>query len=120
MVLGMDWIDMIAPMAINTKPHSVSFMKGSRMVTLVGYPDSQSMAKMDSRLVYGMLNRAGCNWVAQTCYLESVEPNEELVPALVKDILSKFTDVFNEPTALPPARSCDNAIELVPGARPIN
>lgn len=32
MILGMDWIDMVEPIVLHTRPHSMSFMIAERMV----------------------------------------------------------------------------------------
>lgn len=44
------------------------------------------------------------------------EPHAPEIAAL----LSKFQSVFAPPTGYPPARPCDHAIPLVPGASPVN
>lgn len=120
LVLGIDWIDVIAPMVINTRPYSISFIQGNRIVTLVGFPDSQAMAQIDTRLISRLLNRGGCNWVAQTYQMEVSGPHEEIILSSVEDILLENAEVFLEPTKLPPIRSCDHAIKLIPGSTPVN
>lgn len=44
LLLGMDWIDLMAPINLHTRPRSVTFMRGTRMVTLVSYHDSLDWA----------------------------------------------------------------------------
>ena len=42
------------------------------------------------------------------------------LPDSVMRLLRNFQDVFQPPSALPPTRSCDHAIPLIEGARPVN
>lgn len=42
------------------------------------------------------------------------------LPESVTKLLQSYHTLFEEPTTLPPSRSCDHTIPLVPGARPIN
>jgi hypothetical protein len=47
--------------------------------------------------------------------LENTTPPQEF-----QDILQAFADVFAEPTGLPPHRSADHSIPLVPSSKPPN
>jgi len=40
-------------------------------------------------------------------------------PPKIQQLIQEFAVLFEVPTALPPARSCDHAIPLLPGAAPI-
>lgn len=71
------------------------------MVTLVSYHDSIGLGHNDTKLIAGLLRQGECNWVAQTCQLESVGANSEQIPARVEKILKEFNLVFSEPTTLP-------------------
>lgn len=62
-------------------------------------------------------------WGAALLEIQSIpsQPgSEEPVPPVIHRVLTEFSDVFEEPTALPPHRSYDHAISLEPGATPIN
>ncbi|XP_059277518.1 uncharacterized protein LOC132031545 [Lycium ferocissimum] len=109
-VLGMDWIDTIAPILLNTRPPSISFLRNGKWITLVGCQKPQ----------VGLRNSGGCSWVTQIYQLESLGQSSNLFPVQVKSLIADFEDIFKEPNSLPPARSCDHAIELVPGEKPVN
>jgi hypothetical protein len=34
-------------------------------------------------------------------------------------LLDEYTDLFEEPTSLPPSRACDHEIPLISGAQPV-
>lgn len=38
-ILGMDWIDMVAPAIFHIRPHSLSFMTDDIIITLYGMPE---------------------------------------------------------------------------------
>jgi hypothetical protein len=45
---------------------------------------------------------------------------EEVTPTEIQQLIDQFGDVFAEPNSLPPRRSCDHSIPLMPGAQPVN
>lgn len=50
-----------------------------------------------------------------------IEPNcTHPVPSEMQQLLSKFSDIFQESQTLPPRRPFDHAIHLIPGAAPVN
>ena len=42
------------------------------------------------------------------------------VPEEIQQVIASFADIFEEPTGLPPRRSCDHKMPLVEGACPVN
>jgi hypothetical protein len=57
--------------------------------------------------------------LVQLCCVTDLEPSEEF-PLAVQQVLNKFASVFEEPQGLPPVRSFDHTIPLIPGAMPVN
>jgi hypothetical protein len=50
--------------------------------------------------------------------VEEFEDTKVLVQ--ISQLLQTFSDLFQEPTELPPSRSCDHSIPLIQGAQPVN
>lgn len=46
--LGMDWIDMAAPIILHTRPLNLSFLTDSRMITLYGVSDNIEVTPVDT------------------------------------------------------------------------
>ncbi|XP_060181956.1 uncharacterized protein LOC132611554 [Lycium barbarum] len=122
MVLGMDWIDMIAPIILNTRPLSLSFLKEGKMITLLGMTRKQNISQVDSNELYKMLKSGICEIMAEMCIISQGHSSGggNQAGSKIKALLTSFTDVFQEPTELPPARNCDHAIQLTQGAQPFN
>lgn len=52
--------------------------------------------------------------------MENSDDSKQVDLAGLQRLLSRFKDVFDTPTALPPERKYDHSISLVPGAVPVN
>lgn len=65
MVLGMDWIDVVAPVILHTKPHRLSLMKDGRMVTLIGVNEKTEVTPVDTATLSKMLNNRTCIMMAE-------------------------------------------------------
>ena len=57
--------------------------------------------------------------LVQLCSVKP-EGDQSSIPAVVQDFLTEFSELFKEPHGLPPHRSFDHAIDLLPGALPVN
>ncbi|KAL4347328.1 hypothetical protein GQ457_17G018120 [Hibiscus cannabinus] len=53
-------------------------------------------------------------------YFLSVDSQQSNTPEYLQPLLDRFHTVFEEPKGLPPPRSHDHAISLLPGAQPVN
>ncbi|GAV70431.1 hypothetical protein CFOL_v3_13929 [Cephalotus follicularis] len=67
-----------------------------------------------------------CEGIASLFHLRTfahteIQPNSiSNIPSLIEDLLQQFKHVFDEPTQLPPKRSYDHEIHLLPNTNPIN
>ena len=53
--------------------------------------------------------------------VQSVQLSESSqVVQKIKQLLSQYTHLFQEPTTLPPQKNCDHHINLIPGAQPMS
>jgi len=58
--------------------------------------------------------------VLQLCSVENQQQSANATHAPeVQQLLTDFSDLFDPPTKLPPSRSCDHSIPLIPGAAPV-
>jgi hypothetical protein len=52
------------------------------------------------------------------CLVRPIKPDNltNLAPPTMAPLLQEFADVFTQPTGLPPSRSIEHTIDLIPGA----
>lgn len=63
-VLGIDWIDSVTLILLNTNPHSVSFIKDGDVVTLFGNKESSQISPTNLKFITKLLKGSFCSFVA--------------------------------------------------------
>lgn len=122
-VLGIEWLNTLGDMIVNWKRQTMSFWKEKKWVTLRGNEGcKESIIALQSILNKPKPNMLGVLWEA-----EKVEPVEAQNPELTKveqaeleEMLSKYAQVFREPSGLPPRRKMEHAINIVEGQGAVN
>ncbi len=120
-ILGMDWLALWGDMSCNWALKTLKFQYHHQWIVLQGVPDIQSPPELCVVSLPQVLKwQKGCDiWAAAL-----LEPHEVSslppVPAIVISLLTEFDDVFQDPTCLPPDRTYDHAIALLPDAAPVN
>lgn len=105
MILGLDWHEQFSPMKVHWQQRWLSIpYKGSTVI------------------LCGDLSALPVVSVVQVCSVQTLVPDsvQVNVPPELQSLLEEFAAVFAVPTELPPSRSCDHAIPLLPGAAPVN
>lgn len=105
MIVGMDWLAMHSPMRIHWLQNWM----------VISYHNS-------SALLHGLSAVLLPGSVVEVTVVDQVIPSfEELpLPPLLVSLLTEFAEIFAPPVGLPPSRSCDHTIPLVPGATPVH
>jgi hypothetical protein len=58
--------------------------------------------------------------VLQLCSSDIQQSSDDKAPPVeVQQLIQAYSGLFDPPTQLPPSRSCDHSIPLVPGAAPV-
>jgi len=57
--------------------------------------------------------------IENTVPTPSLDQDAVSVPAPINQLIEEFSDLFQPPTSLPPSRSCNHEIHLLPGAQPV-
>lgn len=65
LILGMDWIDMVAPIILHTRPLSLSFLIDGRIITLYGVTDDIEVKPVDTEALKRMLQYGTCKVIAE-------------------------------------------------------
>ncbi|XP_037412327.1 uncharacterized protein LOC119275560 [Triticum dicoccoides] len=106
-IIGMDWLSAQGTMSVNWLQKWLSFdYKGTKVVLQGDLPSECEFIVVELQLI-------------QDTQETKVTVMED-VPEEIQQVIASFADIFEEPTGLPPRRSCDHKIPLVEGARPVN
>lgn len=124
-VLGVDWLAQHSPMKCDWQLKTMQFERDGTAVHLQGVrsDESPTLTALDAASLWQM-HDANEIWGAALIELQMAPIPDSATaqppPVVIQRILTEFSDVFAEPTGLPPRRQYDHAITLEPGATPIN
>lgn len=121
-ILGIDWLVKFSPMTCNWVDKWVSFVYKGDQVQLQGFkPTVAQPLPLQAVLAEQLLKWHQGNeiWVVAV-----VQPGDKPVvssyPAEVQHLIDKYSMIFQTPSVLPPQRSFDHAVTLLPNTAPVN
>jgi hypothetical protein len=119
-ILGVDWLKKHGPVTGDWVNKTLRITNLGKRVTLQGVlpTPTQTIRELPVEQL-AKWARGNEIWALAVVQSDS-EVEVQIVPSEVQHILSDYTDVFAEPTSLPPARDYDHAITLKPDAAPFN
>jgi len=131
MILGEDWLEACSPMWVHWKKKIMKFTYNGKRMTLLGIkPQTTKCTAISAGKLKGLLRRKAITHYVQLLQVQPGNVQKEdnsicsiidTVPYLaVQAVIEKYSHLFKEPDTLPPPRSCDHQISLVPGATPVN
>lgn len=71
LVLGMDWIDSVALIMLNTKPLGISFIRDSQVIHLLSDTNPDKLKTLEAKEMWNLLHKGQCNYVAQLMMVEA-------------------------------------------------
>ncbi|XP_026443847.1 uncharacterized protein LOC113344001 [Papaver somniferum] len=118
-VLGADWLKKLGDVTFNFAKLSASFLYKTKLITLQGTTPKHSFLMMSGEAVKNLFLKHSHGVVAQlfSIHTTSTPPT---TPAILLPLLQEYTDIFQEPSTLPPERSLDHKIPLQPNSSPVN
>jgi hypothetical protein len=120
MILGLDWLSQFGPMKIDWRERWIAFEKGGREIKLQ-VQEEKAVVKMCQQVNLDKEGKEDSELiVAQVMLVLASEESQAPVPKEVALVLNQFPDVFENPTTLPPYRTCDHKITLLPNSKPVN
>lgn len=116
-ILGCDWFSMVSPVAFDLPKSTVTItLETGNPITLPLCPAVQEPKQIPAEKLNRMMDKGATGYFIQMVS-ETTAP-KHTVPQPVQHLLDKYSDVFEEPKQLPPSRSLDHTIPLIPGAEP--
>ena len=113
-------------MLVDYKLKTLQFSVKGNTVHLQGVQDNPnvctpvSASKLKGLLKHGAISHCIhmiVPSVSQHCSDQDQTVKQHNIPASVAEVLSKHAHLFSEPVDLPPSRSADHRIPLIPGAQ---
>lgn len=128
LVLGVQWLQTLGAFFSDYSVPSIQFTYNHRPITLIGEPPTQSTLATYSQfcrfLFTNSIESAHTVTLAQYNLHSAppLNPPPKLTPIHpeISTILHKFAGVFTTPTGLPPHRTQDHHIHLLPQTQPVN
>uniref|UniRef100_A0A453DEV1 Reverse transcriptase domain-containing protein n=1 Tax=Aegilops tauschii subsp. strangulata TaxID=200361 RepID=A0A453DEV1_AEGTS len=120
-ILGMDWLEEHSPMIVDWRARFLEIPSPAGSLRLVGHDAaSTSCETINSIQLQGLCSKGAVSHIIHLCVVVQEPSNPTQTPKCIQAVVDEFPDVFEEPTGLPPRRSCDHRIPLIPGAQPVN
>nr|ABA96448.2 retrotransposon protein, putative, unclassified, expressed [Oryza sativa Japonica Group]BAG99806.1 unnamed protein product [Oryza sativa Japonica Group] len=118
-ILGMDWLESISPMQVDWANKWMEFNHQGASIRVQGLLSTPvQCSPVTCHQLNGMSRRGSLSYLVQ---LQPITRQEDInIPDQVQHIIQDYKEIFQEPEGLPPRRTCDHIITLVPGAKPIN
>lgn len=122
MVLGVQWLAQLGNVISNYNQLTMSFFHQGKQVTLQGIAklDVAMLPPRDFRKLVDSGASSGLYALQCINTLQSSTPVTDSVSPILTPVLEEFSSIFKEPSQLPPRRTIDHRIPLLPDAKPIN
>ena len=124
-ILGFDWLESHSPMQCDWVSKTLTFQHKGQQVTLKGIqPPPLQLTTISAKQVY---KSSQGNDIWAFVVLDTIQDKpatHKSVPVAANEevqlLLHQYADVFQDPQTLPPPRSYDHAIPLLPDGVPFN
>ena len=119
-ILKVQWLDTLGEMRVNWKLQRMKIRLNGEWVLIQGDPSLHS-AGVSLKSIWKTLEKEGEGIIVE---FGGLQADEVGVPITVEQewqpVLSRYAEVFQEPTGLPPSRGKEHAILLETGASPVS
>ncbi|XP_040244116.3 uncharacterized protein [Aegilops tauschii subsp. strangulata] len=120
-ILGMDWLEHHSPMTVDWRAKLLEFQSPLGTVKLQGHDSELSTCLLINAVqLQSLCKNKAVSHIVHLCPISEDQTEGQHIPECLQPILDDFVDVFGEPEGLPPKRSCDHKIQLLPGAQPFS
>ncbi|RVW33015.1 Retrovirus-related Pol polyprotein from transposon 17.6, partial [Vitis vinifera] len=121
-ILGMPWLGTLGDVKVNWKMLTMKIKMGKAVIVLKGDPSLSRTEVSLKAMARALQHHSQGVWVelCQTSTTSELSEGVQEVPKTVKEVLAQHQQIFRPITGLPPSRDIDHAIQLIPGASPVN
>ncbi|KAK8983583.1 hypothetical protein V6N11_073987 [Hibiscus sabdariffa] len=118
MVLGVDWMRKYSPITMDFNKMTLQYLKEEQPITLQGGIKNTSFKIISGEKMQKMTSK-NPEFLGELYFL-SIDAIDSTTSACLQPLLEQYKSVIDEPKGLPPQRTQDHAISLIPGAQPVN
>jgi len=104
MILGIDWLSSFSPMQVHWAQRWLSIPYHGATAVILG---DASDLPVGSVIQLSLLSEPSSSATSVAAHPD------------IAALLSEFSQLFQQPSGLPPSRHCDHSIPLIPGAQPV-
>nr|XP_040258848.1 uncharacterized protein LOC120976091 [Aegilops tauschii subsp. strangulata] len=120
-IVGMDWLEEHSPMNVDWRGKHMLITTPQGPAHLQGHSDGVApCSEINGLQLYSLQRQGALSQVIQLCQITEGDEIYAPTPDNIQAVIDQFSDVFGEPTELPPRRACDHRIPLMPGAQLVN
>ncbi|KAJ4777533.1 polyprotein [Rhynchospora pubera] len=119
MLSGGDWIRKMGPILLDVKSLTLAMIKEGNKIELKGIQNMGALQLIDGAEL-GEEFKDGAVCMLTQLYPIKTSEIEILMPKPIQNLLTQYSDIFQEPQTLPPKRTHDHIIPLKAGTEPIN
>ena len=121
-ILGMPWLGTLGDVKVNWKMLTMKIKMGKAVIVLKGDPSLSRTEVSLKAMARALQHHSQGVWVelCQTSTTSDLSERVQEVPKTVKEVLAQHQQIFRPITGLPPSHDIDHAIQLIPGASPVN
>lgn len=120
MILGLDWLSQLGPMTIDWGNRWVAFEKGGKRIKLQVQEEVARVEMCQAIEMEKKIKRGSEMILAHVMLVQGGSKEATLTPPEIQEVLNQYEEVFLESSSLPPERSCDHQIALMPNSKPVN
>jgi hypothetical protein len=119
MILGMDWLEGYSPMAVHWAEKWMKFLYNRKEVLLQGLrPQLRSCRQLSSTQLRGLVKQDVMEQLLEIRVATYTDNSG--IPPVIEQLVDRYQDLFQKQKTLPPKRSIDHSILLMPGALPFS
>ena len=121
LILGIDWLESCGDMWIGWEKKTLRFRHEGKRITLKGIKDrTDSCTQISGGHLHKLLKAGALAQVIQLCAVQEQADSGHDIHPVIAQVLLDNEQCFGDPQELPPHRSFDHHINLVPGAKPVS
>lgn len=118
-ILGIQFLETLGEMRVNWKLQTMKIPIEGKLFALQGDPGICS-SEVSFKALKKVLDHQELSVVVECRGVEVEVTGKKRAPARLQRVMSRFVEVFEEPTGLPPIRGREHAINLKQGSNPVS